>query len=105
MEPEKNHIRKIQAKLKWVESEFVQPAFDDWVRRRKPPMTMDDFDMFVRQLFTSQSKVQVLRHGCSISFPDRAALYVMHLGYIDDNDTIIFAKNPICRTYNMDILE
>ena len=100
MMPNNENTKQIQAKLKWVELEFVNVAFDNFVAKRKPPITMAEYDMFVRQLFTKESKVQVICHGCSVNFAEGSALYALHLGYVTDSN-VIMSTRPIVRTYNM----
>lgn len=98
MSEDKN--KTYQKKLKWVEEEFIAPAFQEYTKNKKAPITMGEFETFVMDLFTSESKVQATSFGCSVDFPNRSVIYIINLSYID-GDTVYIGKHPVCFSYNM----
>ena len=92
MKHSNKEYNRICYKLKWVEKEFVVPAFEEYMRHVKSPVTMSEYEEFISNLFTHDSKVQVIQYGCMKDLCEGVSLYAMTLGYITDDSTLITGR-------------
>lgn len=83
-------------KLKWVTDEFIIPAFEQFKKEHDSLITMAEFDEFALNLFTPQSKVQVLSFSCRVDYVFHAILYELIVGIVDENNTILSVASVIC---------
>lgn len=96
----KQHTKEHERKLKWVEEEFVVPAFNEFVKHLEPPMTLTEYDYFINKLFDRESRVQVVSFGSSVDFITQSTMYVLVIGYLDEEHKVL-ATRPIMFTYGM----
>lgn len=91
------HDKTYFRKLAWVEHEFFKPAFDQFCRNQKLPLSPDEYCYFVTNLFTKESNVQVLTFNVSVDFVYGEIFYCCILGYIDSKKTIKATKPIMVR--------
>ena len=92
-----NRTFSYMKKLKWVEKEFVVPAWVEFCKQHDEPLTLSEFDEFCYNLFTDESRVKALSYAASVDFVYHETRYSIILGYVDEHDKILACRPIFCK--------